>query len=56
MSNDLFIPLLLITNIILLVILLVLYISQRHRLEQDRLSQEHSLASLGSRLLDELDT
>ena len=55
MSNDLFIPLLLITNIILLVILLVLYISQRHRLEQDRLSQEHSLTSLGSRLLDELD-
>ena len=55
MYNDLLIPLLLIISIILLVILLVRQISQEHRRENDRLTQEHGLASLGNKLLDELD-
>ncbi len=55
MNNEFLIPLLLIISIILLVILLVRQVSQDHRRENDRLTQEHGLVNLGNRLLDELD-
>ena len=55
MNYDLLIPLLLTACVVLLVILLFRQTSLLHRQEQDRLTQEHALSSLGNRLLDELD-
>ena len=46
---------LLLLCLILLIVLLIRQTSLSHKQEQDKLSQEHGLASLGNRLLDELD-
>ena len=46
---------LLLLCLILLIVLLIRQASLSHKQEQDKLSQEHGLASLGNRLLDELD-
>ena len=49
-------PLLLTVCLVLLIILLVRQSSQAHMQERDRMAQEHAIADLGNRLLDELDT
>ena len=55
MTYELIVPLLLILCIILLIALLIRQSSSEHRQERDRMAQEHELAELGNKLLDELD-
>nr|AHF24890.1 RmuC-domain protein [uncultured bacterium Contig21] len=55
MNYELITPLLLVLCLVLLIILLIRQTSLDHKQERDKLSQEHGLANLGNRLLDELD-
>ena len=55
MNYELIIPFLLIGCIILLVILLIRQNNLAHEQERARMAQEHALADLGNKLLDELD-
>ncbi len=55
MNYELIIPFLLIACIILLVILLIRQNNLAHEQERARMAQEHALADLGNKLLDELD-
>lgn len=55
MNYELITPLLLVLCLVLLIILLVRQRTMEHSQERDRMTQEHDLARLGDRLLDELD-
>ena len=55
MNYELITPLLLVLCLVRLIILLIRQTSLDHKQERDKLSQEHGLANLGNRLLDELD-
>ena len=55
MIDELLTPLLLTACLILLIVILVRQITAGHERERDRMAREHELASLGNRLLDELD-
>lgn len=55
MTYELITPLLLVLCLLLLIILLIRQVSLDHKQDRDKQAQEHDLAILGNRLLDELD-